>query len=221
MEQLTLTGLSEHTVAALASSRGRTLHPSVAGALTRHTAGNPRDVLALLDEVPDRCGRNRDAVLPAPRHRRTQTRDRLADCIPEGRSLVEALAILGDDCSLADATALAGPDDPLPAVDTATTAGLLIAATPFEPRLRDSATRAAVIDLMGVQAVADAHRRAADIVADPVRGSGIWWPPRPRRIPLSQMRSTAGARPGDRRRLGAGGNAVPRCREADRRSTPA
>ena len=171
-EQLALTGLSEQTVAALASSRGRTLHPSVVGALTRHTAGNPRDVLALLDEVPDSVWSQPDAVLPAPSHRRTQTRDRLADCTPEGRSLVEALAILGDDCSLADATALAGLVDPLPAVDSATTAGLLIAATPFEPRLRDSATHAAVIDLMGVQAVADAHRRAADIVADPVQRLG-------------------------------------------------
>src|SRR6185312_5028603 len=62
--------------------------------------------------------------------------------------------------------------DPLPAADSATTAGLLVAATPFEPRLRDSATRAAVMDLMGVQAVADAHRRAADIVADPVDRPG-------------------------------------------------
>ena len=171
-EQLDLTGLSEHTVAALASSRGRTLHPSVVGALTRHTAGNPRDVLALLDEVPDSVWSQPDAVLPAPSHRRAQTRDRLADCTPEGRSLVEALAILGDDGSLADATALAGLADPLPAVDSATTAGLLIAATPFEPRLRDSSTRAAVIDLMGVQAAADAHRRAADIVADPVQRLG-------------------------------------------------
>jgi DNA-binding NarL/FixJ family response regulator len=171
-EQLHLTGLSERTVAALAAARGRTLHPSVVGALTRHTAGNPRDVLALLDEVPDSVWSQPDAVLPAPSHRRTQTRDRLADCTPEGRSLVEALAILGDDCSLADATALAGLVDPLPAVDSATTAGLLIAATPFEPRLRDSATHAAVIDLMGVQAVADAHRRAADIVADPVQRLG-------------------------------------------------
>ncbi len=98
-EQLALTGLSEQTVAALASSRGRTLHPSVVGALTRHTAGNPRDVLALLDEVPDSVWSQPDAVLPAPRHRRTQTRDRLADCTPEGRALVEALAILGDDCT--------------------------------------------------------------------------------------------------------------------------
>ena len=135
---LELTGLSERAVAALAAARGRTLHPSVVSALTQHTRGNPRDVLALLDEVPDSIWSQPDTVLPAPRHLRAQTRDRLADCTADGRALVEALAILGEDGALAEATALAGLADPLPALDSATAAGLLIAATPFEPRLRDS-----------------------------------------------------------------------------------
>ena len=167
-EQLHLTGLSERAVAALAASRGHTLHPSIVGTLTRHTAGNPRDVLALLDEVPDPVWSQPDAVLPAPSHVRTRTKDRLAGCTPECRSLVQGLAILGEDASLADAAALAGLADPLPALDAATAAGLVVAATPYEPRLPDPSTRIAVMDLMGVQAVADAHRRAADIVADPV-----------------------------------------------------
>ncbi|MGZ8801520.1 MAG: AAA family ATPase [Mycobacterium sp.] len=171
-ERLALTGLSERAVAALAAGRGRTLHPSVVSALTEHTAGNPRDVLALLDEVPDAVWSQPDATLPAPSHLRAQTRDRLADCTPDGRALVEALAILGEAASLADAAALARLGDPLPGLDSAITAGLVISATPFEPRLRDSSTRVAVIELMGVQAVADAHRRAADIVADPVQRLG-------------------------------------------------
>ena len=172
VETLELTGLSERAVAALAAARGRTLHPSVVSALTKHTSGNPRDVLALLDEVPDSIWSQPDVVLPAPRHLRAQTRDCLADCTPDGRALVEALAILGEDGALADASALAGLVDPLPGLDSATAAGLLIAATPFEPRLRDSSTRAAVIDLMGVQATTGAHRRAADIVTDPVQRLG-------------------------------------------------
>jgi DNA-binding CsgD family transcriptional regulator len=171
-EQLHLTGLSERAVAALAASRGHTLHPSIVGALTRHTEGNPRDVLALLDEVPDSVWSQPDAMLPAPSHVRTRTEDRLLDCTPESRSLIEGLAILGEDASLADAAALARLVDPLPALDAATAAGLLIAATPYEPQLCDPSTRIAVIDLMGVQAVADAHRRAADIVADPVERLG-------------------------------------------------
>ncbi len=172
VNRLALGGLPERAVAALAASRGRTLHPSVVGALTRHAAGNPRDVLALLDEVPDAIWSQPDAVLPAPSHLRTLTRDRLAACTPEGRALVEALAVLGEDASLADAAALAHLDDPLPGLDSASAAGLIVAATPFEPRLRDPSTYVAVTELMGVQAVADAHRRAADVVTDPVERLG-------------------------------------------------
>nr|WP_137147732.1 LuxR family transcriptional regulator [Mycolicibacterium sp. CR10] len=171
-ETLALAGLSERGVAALAAARGRALHPSVVGALTEHTAGSPRDVLALLDEVPDSVWSQPDAVLPAPPHIRARTRDRLAQCTPGGRALVEAVAVLGDGGTLADASALSGLRDPLPELDSATAAGLLIAATPFEPRMRDPLTRVAVIDLMGVQATADAHRRAADIVTDPVERLG-------------------------------------------------
>ncbi|MET0896501.1 MAG: LuxR C-terminal-related transcriptional regulator [Mycobacterium sp.] len=166
-DHLRLGGLSEPAVAALAAARGRTLHPAIVGTLTRQTGGNPRDVLALLDEVPEGVWSQPDVSLPAPAHLRALTRDRLEACSPDGRALVEALAVLGEDGSLADASALAGLPEPLSGVDSANAAGLLTSATPFEPRLRDSTTRVAVLDLMGVQAVAEAHRRAADIVADP------------------------------------------------------
>ena len=171
-DSLHLTGLSERAVAALAAARGRTLHQSVVATLTLHTAGNPRDVLALLDEVPEALWSQPDAVLPAPGHVRDEMRDALAASSADGRALVEAIAILGQTCSLAEAATLAGLPDPLPALDSVTAAGLLVAATPFEPRLRDSSTRAAVIDLMGIKAKADAHRRAADIVTDPVERLG-------------------------------------------------
>lgn len=168
VQRLELEGLSEHAVGALAAARGRTLHPAVVSTLTRHTAGNPRDVLALLDEVPDFIWAQPDSVLPAPRHVRGQTRERLAACSPEGRRLVEALAILGTHATLSDASSLAGLADPLPGLDSGTAAGLLISSTPFEPRIRDSSTRAAVIELMGIQEAARAYRQAADIVTDPV-----------------------------------------------------
>jgi DNA-binding CsgD family transcriptional regulator len=172
VERLHLTGLPEYAVAALAASRGRTMHPSTVGALTRHTGGNPRDVLALLDEVPESVWSQPDAILPAPGHLVAQTRERLAACVPAGHALVEAMAILGEGGSLSDAAALADLDDPLPALDSATTAGLLVSTTSFQPRLRDAVTRVAVLDLMGVEATAKAHRRAADIVVDPVRRLG-------------------------------------------------
>lgn len=170
--RLELCGLPEPAVAALAGSRGRTLHPSIVKTLTQQTAGSPRDVIALLDEVPDHIWAQPDAELPAPRHLLDRTRDRLARCTPDGRALVQALAILGAHAALADASVLAGLDDPLPGLDSATAAGLLIASTPFEPQVADLPTRIAVIELMGVQNVAVAHRRAADITTDPVQRLG-------------------------------------------------
>jgi DNA-binding CsgD family transcriptional regulator len=167
-DRVHLVGLPERTVGALAASRGRTLHPSLVSALTRHTGGNPRDVLALLDEVPDVVWSQPDATLPAPRYVRERTQDRLDTCTPDGRALIEALAVLGEDGTLARAAAVAGLAEPLPALDSACATGLLVAPTAFEPRLRDPLTHAAVLEAMGVRAVAEAHRRAADIVTDPV-----------------------------------------------------
>ncbi len=171
-ERLLLGGLPDDAVADLAASSGYTLHPSMVSALTRHTMGNPRDVLALLDEVPATVWSQPDAQLPAPNHLLARTRDELETCGPDGRSLVEAMAVLGEAGSLAGATMLAGLDDPLQAVDSAVSAGLLTMASPHEPRLRDPLTRTAILALMGAAATAEAHRRAAGIVADPVRRLG-------------------------------------------------
>lgn len=164
-----LHGLPERAVAELAAARGRNLHPSMAATLTRHTGGNPRHVIALLDEVPDAVWSQPDAVLPSPSSVREATRARLAECTPDARRLVEALALLGDDGTLSTASALAELVDPLPALDSAVAAGLLVTTTPFAPRLLDAATRAAVVELMGIQRAAETHRRAAELVDDPVR----------------------------------------------------
>ena len=166
--RLYLGGLSDDAVAELAASNGHTLHPSMVSSLTRHTLGNPRDVLALLDEVPTAVWAQPAADLPAPSHLLARTRDHLDACGPEGRSLVEAMAVLGEPGSLAEATMLAGLDDPLPAIDSAVSVGLLTMLSPHEPRLRDPLTSTAIRTLMGVTATAAAHRRAAVIVADPV-----------------------------------------------------
>ena len=144
----------------------------MADVLTRHTGGNPRDVLALLDEVPAAVWQRPGAELPAPSHVVAAVDARLQRCGPAGRALAEALAILGEDASLFETTALAGLDEPLTAIDEAATAGLLIRWTDFDPRLRDPLTRGAVTALMGVHAAHDAHRRAAEIVTDPVRRLG-------------------------------------------------
>jgi len=168
-DELRLEGLDAAAVAELATLRGRVLHPAMAQALTRHTRGNPRDVLALLDELPTSLWSQPGTPLPAPSHVVAEVDRQLKSCAPQGRSLVEALAILDEDASLGDTARLAGLDDPLGAIDEATAAGLLARRTQFEPRLRDPLTRAAVVNLMGVRAAGEAHRRAAEIVSDPVR----------------------------------------------------
>ncbi|MGH7290125.1 MAG: helix-turn-helix transcriptional regulator, partial [Myxococcota bacterium] len=167
--EIRLSGLGPRDIAELAARRGRTLHPSMVGVLSRHTRGNPRDVVALLEEVPPQVWSRPDASLPAPAHVTNQVREQLAGCDAQSRELVEALAILGDEATLAEATALAGLDEPLHAVDGALDTGLLTATGPVELHLRDSLSRAAIIDLMGLQRAAERHRRASEVVTDPVR----------------------------------------------------
>ncbi len=169
-DRIRLHGLSRHAVAELAADRGRALHPAMAQLLTEHTAGSPRDVLALLDELPGSIWARPDASLPAPAHVTAEVADMLTRCGPEARALVDALAVLETvrdaGVALSEASELAGLTDPRGAIDNA--AGLLDRVSPLEPRLRDPMTRAALLDIMGVRAAGAAHRHAADIVGDPV-----------------------------------------------------
>jgi len=205
-DELRLEGLDAAAVAELAALRGRILHPAMAEVLTRHTRGNPRDVLALLDELPASVWSRTDSALPAPSHVVAEVDLQLKRCGPEGRALVEAFAILGEGESLGEAARLAGLEDPLGAIDEAAEAGLLARWSEFEPRLRNPLTRAAVVGLMGVRAAGEAHHRAAKIVADPVRRLGHRVAATPPRTPPSPTTSTdwpaSGARraPGRRRR---------------------
>ena len=98
--ELRLEGLDAAAVAELATLRGRVLHPAMAEVLTRHTRGNPRDVLALLDELPASVWSRPDSPLPAPSHVVAEVDLQLKRCGPDGRALVEALAILGEGESL-------------------------------------------------------------------------------------------------------------------------
>jgi DNA-binding CsgD family transcriptional regulator len=170
--ELRLAGLGARDVADVATGRGRSLHPSMVGVLTAHTAGNPRDIVALLDEVPAESWSQPDAPLPAPSHVVDAVGAQLARCDSASRAVVEALAILGNGATLAEATELAGLDDPLAAVDGAVSAGLLLATGSTEPHLRDPLGQSAVVGLMGLQRAAEWHRRAAEVVTDPVRRLG-------------------------------------------------
>lgn len=166
--EFTVTGLPRHDVAALASAHGRILHPSMVDRLVHHTGGNPRHIRALIDEVPPQTWTRFDARLPAPLAVARDVAVRLSDAGQQGAALAVAFTILGEHANLTDAARLAGLAEPLAAVEAATRAGLLCDDDPFEPRIRDAMTAAAVIDNYGPQATAAAHRRAAEIVEDPV-----------------------------------------------------
>ncbi|HEU0192489.1 MAG TPA: LuxR C-terminal-related transcriptional regulator [Mycobacterium sp.] len=168
-DEIRLAGLDSAAVAELARLRGRTLHPVMAERLTRHTGGNPRDVLALLDELPASTWTQSGARLPAPAHVTAGVRARLDRCTKDTRALIEALAILSADESLDTATQLAGVRDPLTAIDDGVASGLIRMTSEHRPRLADPLTAAAVIEIIGVRAVAAAHRQAAEIVTDPAR----------------------------------------------------
>lgn len=167
--QIRLAGLAPAALGELARRRGKTLHPAMVDALARHTRGNPRDALAVLDEAPVRLWSHPDSTLPAPAHVLAAVDTALAECGPDGRALVEAFAVLGDGATLGEAAALAAASDPLGGLDAGVATGLLVQTTQFEPYLADPLARTAVLELMGVRAVTEAHRRAAEIVADPIR----------------------------------------------------
>ncbi|OCH79226.1 LuxR family transcriptional regulator [Gordonia sp. UCD-TK1] len=174
LDELRLDGLDPTGTADLAAQRGIVLHPAMREELARHTGGNPRDIVALLDEVPPGTWSRTGVGLPAPAHVIAMVRKRLPDNGTSARALIEALAILDPAEPLATAIALAGITDPLAAIDDARATGLVTddrALTPAEaqPRLAGPLVRAAVLEVLGMKTVGDAHRRAADLVDDPAR----------------------------------------------------
>jgi predicted ATPase len=93
--------------------------------LQAHTQGNPLFVRALLTELPAERWRTWEPMLPAPRAFAIQVQRRLEACSLATRRLVEAASALGASVPLATAAALAGVEDPLPALDEARVAELL------------------------------------------------------------------------------------------------
>ncbi|WP_068161016.1 helix-turn-helix transcriptional regulator [Rhodococcus phenolicus] len=137
--------------------------------LHEHTLGSPLPTLQIIDEIPRSQWHRWQARFPAPKQHAAAVRRRLAGCPAPARTLVESAAILGTDCSLAHAAALAGLDDPTTALDEAHTAGLL---TMREQRgvvtlsFPEPMTRAAVTDQLGPARWQELHARAAEIVDD-------------------------------------------------------
>lgn len=160
--------LTPGDIRALAQDTGVPLTPPAARRLCVHTGGNPRHAARLLAELPHETWQDWRPQLPAPARYAAAVRHRLAGCGDDARALVEACAVL-DEAPLAEAAALAGVAEPLPAVDEARAAGLLTA-TVDPGRLLLSFThpliRAAVLDAIGLTRRAALHRLAAGLTAD-------------------------------------------------------
>lgn len=173
-DTLRLPGLDRSAVAEIAAARGRSVHPSLLDELTRHTMGRPREIVELLDELPDRLWSRADAALPAPAREVERIQTALAACRPETRRLIEAIAILNDPNSLGTAVELSAVGDVLSAVDEAVGTGLVEPAAAVGPAASALAvptpvTRAAVLEVLGPKRTGLLHRRASELVADPAR----------------------------------------------------
>ena len=121
-----LAGLEPAQVVALGRALGVGELPRRAvGRLLEQTGGNPLYCRAVLEEAGI-AGLDRPAgALQVPRSLAGVMLGRVGALGPAAQELVVAAAVLGQHCELAAAAALAGLDDPLPALGEAVAAGIL------------------------------------------------------------------------------------------------
>ena len=164
--QMTLGGLAVGDVAVLASELGvAPLSQAGAARIAEHSGGSPLYAMALLTELT--ASEVGDPVWPlrAPGSYADLVAVRLKDSGPEGSTLVEALAILGDSASLASTARLCGVKDPAAAFDQAVAAGLLTRGTPTTLEFDHPLTRSAVFHSMTLARRTELHRAAAQLLA--------------------------------------------------------
>jgi len=169
--RLDLVGLDPQDIASLAAQCGAGRIPSAAARRIRdHTDGVPLHVLEVLHDLPPDVLRAPGADLPAPRSLATLVLSRLAACPEQTEQLVVAAAVLGRDCLVADAAAVAGLGDPLPALQEAVAQRLLVEYDTVGGRrcaFSHALIRAAVYRDIGVDRRAHLHDRAATLSSGP------------------------------------------------------
>ncbi len=120
-----LPGLTSAQVGDLAAVHDCPVTTAVGRRLREHTGGNPLYIHAMLTEIPaDRLIRDLDH-LPAPRSYAVTVLERLQTLPPRARSLVKAVAVLGNHASLRIVAAVTGTRDPLTDAEQAVSADLL------------------------------------------------------------------------------------------------
>jgi DNA-binding CsgD family transcriptional regulator len=200
----TLPEVDATDVAALAEQRGVVLPASQVDRLLRHTGGRVRDVVELLDDVPESDWTAPFFALPAPATAARAVRAALAELPGPARALVGAVAVLesadrqSPAMTVTDAGRVAGVDDNPSTVLAATRAGLLTTLDEHDSwvRLPDPVVRRAVLDDLGPVRRAVLHERAAEVVVDEAVALRHRWfaAPRPDAVLADQLDRLASER---------------------------
>ncbi|MEU5877018.1 BREX system ATP-binding domain-containing protein [Spirillospora sp. NPDC047279] len=169
--RLSLSGLGTSELRELSGRPGERapLARRAAARLREHTDGNPRHARALLERVPAEVLDDLYAPLPVPRAYESLARERLADCAPEARLLIEAASVLGRSCTLHEAATLCEVQDPLYAAEQAVATGLLTerpTAGGLDLRFPHPLVQAAVYQRLGPAQRTRLHLRAAEVLSD-------------------------------------------------------
>jgi hypothetical protein len=125
---------------------------------------------ALLEEHPVSTWQEGSDSLPPPRSFRRLVQDRLAASAVDTRDLVDAAAILGPHCTVAQAATLSGVAEPLPALDEATRRDLLRVSesrSPWTVSFPHPLIRSAVYEAIGAARRHRWHLAAVTLTTDP------------------------------------------------------
>ncbi len=166
-----LTGLSEADAATLVHRVRPDADPPLVERLWRHTSGNPLHLRGLVTEYTASELARMDP-LPAPIDLVRAVTDRLHDLAPDSVALVRAIAVLGPSWSpLTDATELAGPVDPEPALRVLDDAALVetrSSGSGTEIRVRHAVIGAAIVQQTPLAERRALHLAAAELVRSPI-----------------------------------------------------
>lgn len=168
---LRVSGLDPEELRDLAATVGvDDISPWAASRIHDLTGGNARHARALLETISTRTLDSDADPLPAPAGFGQEVRTRLADQPEEVGELVNAAAVLGMSCRLADAAAIAGLDDPAAPLEEALAAEILAETITAVDRLVvfcHPLVRSAVYHDIGPARRSELHQRAAAQVDDP------------------------------------------------------
>lgn len=166
--QISLTGLTDADVLALAAALDRTdVNRHSARRLRQHTAGHPLHLRTLLTELgPDEL--RTDGPLPAPRSFARLVRRTVGTLSGAAQAMARAAAVLPDGSTIGHLTALAAVQDeplhPLQELFDARFVTTVGAGPGLRVRFRHALIRAAIYDGMGPALRRQLHHRAGQLL---------------------------------------------------------